>query len=309
VSRDENPDVFWTTAGGMGLTGVVTEVTMRLQPIETPRMVVDTERTRDIDDCMARMIEGDGAYQYSVAWIDCLARGADLGRAVLTRGNHATLDDARAHGTEPARRYEPRTLLHAPPWAPNGLLNRVSLRAFNELWFRAHPTRTSALQQLGTFFFPLDGIDGWNRIYGSRGFVQYQFVVPNGAELVVRRVLERLSAAHCGFLAVLKRFDHANPGPLTFAMPGWTLALDIPAGLRGLAGLLDGLDELVVEAGGRVYLTKDSRLRGELLPAMYPELDVWRAQQAALDPQGVLRSDLARRLRLTGDRIRDGGRR
>jgi decaprenylphospho-beta-D-ribofuranose 2-oxidase len=223
---------------------------------------------------------------------------------VITRGNHATIDDLPPKRRGGSRVYSPRHLLAAPPWLPDGLLNQVSLRAFNEVWFRKSPkARADELHGITPFFFPLDGVSGWNRIYGPRGFLQYQYVVPYGAEHIVRKTLERLSAARCAsFLAVLKRFHHGNASPLSFAMPGWTLALDIPAGRPGLVDLLDGLDELVVAAGGRVYLSKDSRLRGELLPVMYPQLDQWRERRAALDPHEMMRSDLARRLGLTHSR-------
>jgi decaprenylphospho-beta-D-ribofuranose 2-oxidase len=301
VGPEENSDVFWDTAGGMGLTGVITEVTMQLQPIETPMMLVDEQRASDIDDCMARMLDGDDNYRYSVAWIDCVARGKHLGRSVITSGNHATLDDLPPKLRGRPRVYSPRTVLAAPPWVPNGLLNQLSVRAFNEAWFRKAPkSRSGALHGITPFFFPLDGVAGWNRIYGPRGFLQYQYVVPYGAEHIVRETLERLSKARsASFLAVLKRFGHGNASPLSFALPGWTLALDIPAGRPGLVDLLDGLDELVVAAGGRVYLTKDSRLRAELLPLMYPQLGQWQERRHTLDPHDVMRSDLARRVGLT----------
>src|SRR4029077_355451 len=206
------PDAFWATAGGMGLTGVITDATIRLQPVETSRIVCDTERAQNVDDCMAKMLDGDHAYRYSVAWIDCLATGRHLGRSVLTRGNHATFDELSASQRTTARQYTPRALAVAPPWMPNGLLNLLSIGAFNETWFRRAPAEPRRhLEGIMPFFFPLDAVRGWNRIYGSRGFVQYQFVVPYRAERVVKIALEKLSAARTpSFLAVLKRFEHGS---------------------------------------------------------------------------------------------------
>lgn len=294
--------LFDATTGGMGLTGVILTATVQLQPVETSLMCVDTERARDLDDLMTRLVATDDHYRYSVAWIDLLARGAATGRAVLTRGDHAPLEALRegARARRDPLAFRPSRLPAAPAFLPEGLLSRRTVGWFNEFWYRKAPrARTGELQKLSTFFHPLDGVPHWNRIYGRGGFVQYQFVVGHGQEDTLRRIVRRLSEQRCpSFLAVLKRFGDADPGWLSFPVPGWTLALDIPAGLPGLGALLDELDEEVATAGGRVYLAKDSRLRPELLPAMYPRLDDFRALRAEVDPRGVFVSDLARRLGL-----------
>ena len=302
LTESGDSEAWWATMGGMGLTGVVADATLRLLPITTSRMLVDTERADDLDDLMARMVAGDHRYRYSVAWIDLMATGPATGRSVLTRGRHAEPDELSGRAGREPLAYDPRVLAGSPPWLPPGLLNRLTVRAFNELWFRTAPRhRRGEVQSIPAFFHPLDGVDNWNRIYGAGGFVQYQFVVPDAAGDVVRDIVDQLSRAGMpSFLAVLKRFGDGDPGHLSFPMPGWTLALDVPTGVDGLGELLDGFDEQVAAAGGRVYLAKDARLARSMVPRMYPRLDDWREVVHRLDPDGVLASDLDRRLDLTG---------
>ncbi|MER7206864.1 FAD-binding oxidoreductase [Streptosporangium sp. NPDC000239] len=298
-SRTVTPadELFWATVGGMGLTGVIVEAVFQCVPIETSRVRVDVERTRDLEHTLETMTATDDRYRYTVAWIDLLASGARMGRSVLTRGDHASRAEL-PRGTEPLA-FAPRTRLKAPPWAPNGMLNPLTVRAFNEAWYRKSRPATGLIQEIGPFFHPLDFVEGWNRVYGSNGFVQYQFVVPFGEEATLRRIVSRLSAEGVvSFLTVLKRFGPGTPGMLSFPMPGWTLALDIPAGRAGLARLLREFDGWVMEAGGRLYLAKDSRMSARSLAAMYPRLDEWRKIREEADPAGVFRSDLARRLGL-----------
>lgn len=300
LSPEADAELFWATVGGMGLTGMIMDATVALKAVETSRILVDTERTKDIDELMATLSRTDHRYTYSVAWIDSLARGAALGRSVVTRGDFAKITDLPDKQRSEPLAYAAKARLTAPPWFPNGLLNKLTVAAFNEMWYRKAPVRrTGELQTIPTFFHPLDGVRGWNRVYGTNGFLQYQYVVPYGSEEVVKSTLERISSAGApSFLAVLKRLGDADPAPLSFPTAGWTLALDIPAGVSNLAGLLDSLDDLVVEAGGRVYLAKDSRLRPELIPVMYPRLPEWRAVRDRVDPHHVFTSDLARRLSL-----------
>jgi decaprenylphospho-beta-D-ribofuranose 2-oxidase len=310
VSPQDDGALFWATAGGMGLTGIVTSARLRMLEVETDRMLVDTDRFSDLDAVMAAMQEGDDRYRYSVAWVDCSRPGEGIGahrgrrtgagRAVLTRANHARSEDLppAEHARVPAVPPGPRW--RVPRHIPRGVLNRATIAAFNEAWYRHAPAhREAEVQSMWRYFHPLDAVGDWNRLYGRRGFLQYQFVVPSQRGDVVDSAVRALSMRRIpSFLAVLKRLGPSSPGPLSFPMPGWTLAVDVPLGAEGLEACLDHLDGLIAEAGGRVYLAKDSRLRPDLLATMYPRLAEYSSVRHRIDPHGVLRSDLSRRLAL-----------
>jgi len=298
VSRDHDPDLFWATCGGMGLTGVILDATIHMKPIETSWLNVDTDRTQDLDHLMALMSTSDRDYEYSVAWIDLVAGGRRMGRGILDRGRFATFDELGPRQRRGPLEFHDREIATAPP-VPNGLLNPLTVRAFNELWYRKAPRRRRGhLQTIGAFFHPLDMVRDWNRMYGSRGCVQWQCVVPLDRGDVIEAAVQRFSSTHLSsFLAVLKLMGPGDGAHLSFPQEGWTLALDIPVG-AGLETILDDLDEQVVEAGGRLYLAKDSRMRPELLPLMYPRLGEWQEIRRRVDPDGRFQSDMSRRLGL-----------
>ena len=297
VTPHDDAELFWATAGGMGLTGVVLRVTLRLLPIETSWMQVENRRFNTLDGLMSVMEQSDDGHRYSVAWLDCLASRAGRRRSILTLGDHAPAASlpARLGSRVLESPAEPR--LRVPLTPPLRMANRLSVRVLNEGWFRVSSHGT--LVPLATYFHPLDGIGGWNVLYGPDGFVQYQFAVPPERGDVVEDAVETIAGSGIpAFLAVLKRFGPGTPGPLSFAQSGWTLALDFPVGPSGLPLLLDSLDEMVAAAGGRIYLAKDARLRPDLVPAMYPRLAEMAEVRRRIDPKDVLASDLSLRLGL-----------
>jgi decaprenylphospho-beta-D-ribofuranose 2-oxidase len=300
VTPDGDPELFWATAGGMGLTGLITRAAVQLKKVDSSLVKVDTVRTADIDETMRVLAEHDATYGYTVAWSDSMATGAALGRSVVTSGDFAAVGDLPAPARDTPFDFDPRARIGAPDVFPPGLLNRRSIRLANELWYRKAPRlRQGEIQTIGQFFHPLDGIRNWNRVYGPGGFRQYQYVLPFGQEEAVRRSFEMVSALPApSFVTVLKRFGDADPGFLSFPRPGWTLALDFPARTAALLPLLDRLDRLVMEHGGRVYLAKDSHVARRAFEEMYPRVAEFRKIRAEIDPAGLLASDLSRRLGL-----------
>lgn len=290
-SRDMEGDAFRATLGGMGLTGAIVSARLRLMRVESSVVSVDYLPTRDLDDALARFGETDAGHRYSVAWIDALAKGRHLGRGVLMQGDHAPAGAAMPRA---GRRWRPRV----PFDLPGPTLNRATVGAFNRLYRATHGARTGVIEPLERFFWPLDAVGDWNRVYGRRGFVQYQLVVPPERADALAAVLQRAAGSgRASFLAVLKRFGPAGEGILSFPMAGWTLSLDFPV-VSGLAEMVREMDRTVADAGGRVYLAKDAMLDAETFARMYPAAEAFRAVRRTLDPDGVLTSSLARRVGL-----------
>jgi decaprenylphospho-beta-D-ribofuranose 2-oxidase len=234
-----------------------------------------------------------------VAWFDAVSRGKKMGRGVLTRGNKARVEDLTFKLKRDPLRFVAPSFGTIPEIFPNKLVNRGTAKAFSTAWYYKAPRhRVGELQNITSFFHPLDIVAEWNRLYGPNGFLQYQFVVPVSEHETFRRCVELIvNSNHVSCLNVLKRFGPGNPAPLSFPMPGWTLTVDLPIE-DGLRTLCNRLDELVVEAGGRVYLAKDSRLNAATFRKMYPRLEEFQTIRRQVDPNGLFNSDLARRLQL-----------
>ena len=289
---------FWATVGGMGLTGIIYEVTFKLIKIETSLILVNTKRCKNLDELMSEMLENDSKFRYSVAWVDSLN---ESGRGVITTGEHALLKDlSNSSDIKNELFYDPKAITSAPPIFPAGLLDKFTVGMFNEAWYRKAPKhRENELQTISTYFHPLDGVKNWNKIYGPKGFLQYQFVVPDEASYFVRKTLQALKEVGApSFLTVLKRFGNGNEGFLSFPMKGWTLAADVPFAVDGLLDVLNDLDDELSSCGGRLYLAKDSRQSSKTFSKTYPNLEKWIRIKSQLDPRGIFQSDLSRRIGL-----------
>jgi decaprenylphospho-beta-D-ribofuranose 2-oxidase len=286
-------DALLATTGGMGLTGVILAATLRLRRIDSDLIEATSRRAASLEVTLAMMASA-GA-EYTVAWVDATASGSALGRGIVETADHAPAG-AMAHGDRLS--YRQRRPAKIPSFRVS-MVTPSTARTFNSLWFRKAPRRHTGVADFATFFHRLDAVAGWNQVTGPHGLIQYQFVVPDGAENVLATVLNTVQRNRCApFLGTLKRFGAASGGPLSFPVPGWCLALDMPAGHNALPTVLADLDMRVAAAGGRVYLAKDARLRQDAFDAMYGPLSAWRATRARLDPHRLFQSDLARRVGL-----------
>jgi len=300
ISPSNNSRLFWATVGGMGLTGVILNAKVQLTAIKTSKILGTNIVCKNLEELMNEMVRADDYAKYSVAWVDTLALGKNLGRSILSIGDHAAETDLGRKLRKAPLQYSSKQLISFPRIAFSGVINRFTVRLFNALWFyKAKFTKKKKLVSFDSFFYPLDGVRNWNYIYGNGGFVQYQFSVPDDASSLVGFVLGKLSEQRIpSFLSVLKRFGENGNGLISFPSKGWTLAVDIPTGVTGLGELLDEIDAKLVGAGGRIYLAKDSRMSPNFVESMYPLLNEFRKVKNEVDPENVFQSNLGRRLGL-----------
>lgn len=302
-SPTQNSELFHASCGGMGLTGLIGEVALQLRPIESAWMEVRHLPCVDLEQTLGMLEDPALDAHYSVAWIDLLARGERMGRGVLMLGEHATREQLGRSEQQAPLKAEADKQKTVPFNMPGWLLNPLSIRAFNQLYYSLQARRQKPfLSHYLPFFYPLDGLAHWNRLYGKRGFLQYQCVIPTAQALSgMTALLEALQqSGHPAFLGVLKRLGEGGEGMLSFPQAGYTLALDLPFSGEPLLKLMNRFDEIVLQHGGRVYLAKDARLAAEHLPVMYPRLAEWQAVRAGLDPEQRFQSSLSRRLRMEG---------
>jgi FAD/FMN-containing dehydrogenase len=298
ASRGENADLFWATFGGMGLLGVLLTATIRLRKIETTYFRQRAVRANDLEGMLAALDEQDRVFPYSVANLDITATGARLGRGVLAVGDHALRSELPPRFAAHPLLVSGPPKLNVPFELPELTLNPISIRAVNAVILGIQSS-TKPIGHYQGFFYPLDGIHNWNRGYGRRGFAQYQFVIPfDDGPRRLREILGAIiSSGQLPFLNVLKRMGKESGGLLSFPREGYTFAIDFPI-RRGTVELLRRLDAMVLEAGGRIYLGKDSYVEAATFRAMYPQLDRWLEIKAKYDPHNCFTSDLGRRVGL-----------
>jgi decaprenylphospho-beta-D-ribofuranose 2-oxidase len=298
-------ELFWATVGGMGLTGIIVRGRVRMKHTETAYFIVDNDRTNNLDETMELLTGGsDDGYEYSMSVPDTISTDAKLGRAGFSRGSLAKLDQLPVKLRGNPLKFDAPQLFTVPDIFPNGMVNNFTSRIAAEAAYRVYPKRARGrIQNLTQFYHPLDLLGEWNRAYGRRGFMQYQFSMPFGAEEQLADAVRAIAhSGHRSFLNVFKRMGPGNQAPLSWPHPGFMLSLDFPL-KSGLGEFCAELDQRVLAAGGRLYFAKDSRTTPEMVRVMYPRLDEWRRTRDAVDPERVFVSDLARRLRLVDDEL------
>ncbi|MBV9320765.1 MAG: FAD-binding oxidoreductase [Mycobacterium sp.] len=295
----EDADLFWATVGGNGLTGVILRASIEMTPTETAYFIADGDVTHTLDETVAFHSDGsESNYTYSSAWFDAISAPPKLGRAAISRGSLARLDQLPEKLQRNPLKFDAPQLFTLPDIFPNGLANKFTFVPIGELWYRKSGTYRGKIQNLTQFYHPLDIFGEWNRAYGRAGFSQYQFVVPTEAVDEFKGIMRDIQrSGHYSFLNVFKLFGSGNRAPLSFPIPGWNVCVDFPI-KPGLNEFLNELDRRVLEFGGRLYTGKDSRTTAENFHAMYPRIDEWIALRRKVDPLRVFASDMARRLEL-----------